>query len=291
MNDHPFHSMREVQLSQGTVRFRDVGKGPVLVFVHGLLVNGTVWRKVVPLLSGRYRCIVPDWPMGSHAAPMNADADLTPEGMAKLVADFIEALDLEDVTLVGNDSGGAVCQVVLARHRSRIARLVLTTCDAFEVFPPKLFSYLKWLAFVPGILGLLGRAMLAFPALRRLPIAYGIVSKHPIDDDVLASWIRPAKDPGIRRDVVKFIRGISPAVTLQAAKELAHVNVPVLLVWTPEDRSFPIALAHRLVDTLPNARLVLVEDSFVFVAEDQPASLARAVEGFVTTAKQERITA
>lgn len=282
MTDHP-STIREVQLPQGMLRFRDVGPAgaPVLVFVHGLLVSGTVWRKLVPLLSSRFRCIVPDWPMGSHSVPMNPDADLGPEGMARLVEGFLEALDLQDVTLIGNDSGGAVCQVVLARHRARVTRLVLTTCDAFEVFPPKLFAYLKWLTAVPWLLAILGRAMLAFPALRRLPIAYGIVSKHPIDDEILASWVRPALDAGIRRDVVKFIAGISPAVTMQAASELARVNVPVLLVWTPEDRSFPLSLAHRLLDTLPDARLVLVDDAFVFVAEDQPAALARAIEDFM----------
>jgi pimeloyl-ACP methyl ester carboxylesterase len=290
MNHHPFETTREVQLKQGTIRFRDVGRGPILVFVHGPLVSGSVWRKVVPMLSKRYRCIVPDWPMGSHGVPMEPGADLSPEGMAQLVADFVAALDLHDVTLVGNDSGGAVCQVVLARHRGLVTRLVLTTCDAFEVFPPKLFSYLKWLTWMPSILGLLGRAMLAFPSLRRLPIAYGIVAKHPIDDEVLAEWVRPARDPGIRRDVVKFIRGISPAVTQTAARELAQVDAPVLLVWTPEDRCFPVSLAHRLVDTLRDARLVLVEDSFVFVAEDQPAALARAIEGFVATRPSDRLS-
>src|SRR5688500_18689891 len=130
-------AMKEVRLKQGVVRYREVGSGPPLVFVHGLLVNGELWRKVVPLLSGSYRCIVPDWPLGSHAVALEPDAELSPVGVAALIADFLAALELKGVTLVGNDSGGALCQLVATRHPERLGRLVLTTCDAFEVFPPK----------------------------------------------------------------------------------------------------------------------------------------------------------
>src|SRR5687767_10119987 len=124
--------MKEIALPQGTIRYRDEGEGPVLLFVHGLLVAGDVWRKVIPELRAGHRCIAPDWPLGSHRVPMHEAADLTPEGVASLVAEFIDALGLEDVTLVGNDSGGAICQLVVARHNEegRITRLVLTTCDA-----------------------------------------------------------------------------------------------------------------------------------------------------------------
>src|SRR5438445_13019107 len=97
-----------IQLSAGPLRYVDRGSGPPVVFVHGLLVDGRLWRKVTPLLEGRVRCIVPDWPLGSHANPMNADADLTPRGVARLIDNFLEALELRDVTLVGNDTGGAI---------------------------------------------------------------------------------------------------------------------------------------------------------------------------------------
>ena len=130
-------------LPQGTIRYRERGNGEPIVFVHGLLVNGDLWRKVVPTLAKDFRCITPDWPLGSHEVPMNPDADLTPTGLAKLVADFLAALELENVTLVGNDTGGALSQIVVTEHPERIARLVLTPCDAFEVFPPRLFKYLS----------------------------------------------------------------------------------------------------------------------------------------------------
>lgn len=283
--------MKEITLPQGTIRYRDEGRGPVLLFVHGLLVAGDIWRKVVPELSANYRCITPDWPLGSHGVPMNEDADLTPDGVATIVAAFMEALDLQDVTLVGNDSGGAITQLVIARHDrpKRIARVVLTPCDAFEVFPPKLFTYLGPLSYVPGAYWLLGKTLHAFPALGGLPIAWGVGTKRPLDRDVMRGWIEPAAtNAGIRRDLVKFVRGVSPRVTLAVAKELPRVTVPVLLAWTPEERWFPITLAERLADTFPNAELVRIEDAFVFVMEEQPKALADEIRAFLLRTERQR---
>ena len=107
--------MHEIELTPGTIRYRDVGRGEPIVFVHGLLVNGDLWRKVVPPLARSFRCIVPDLPLGSHVTAMRPDADLTPPGLARLIADLLAALDLRDVTLVGNDTGGALCQLVATR--------------------------------------------------------------------------------------------------------------------------------------------------------------------------------
>src|SRR5262245_4818136 len=121
------HNDQRVELPQGPIHYRDVGSGPTLLFVHGLLVEGSVWDPAIERLKDKHRCIVPDWPLGSHPEPMRPDADLTPHGMAKLIADFIGALGLKDVTLVGNDSGGALSQMVATRHPDCIERLVLTT--------------------------------------------------------------------------------------------------------------------------------------------------------------------
>lgn len=272
---------KTIHLSAGPIHVRDVGEGPVLLFVHGLLVSGTVWRKVIPSLAKKFRCIVPDWPLGSHTLAMNDDADLAPAGIAKLVAELADALDLRDVTLIGNDSGGAVCQIVAARHPGRLARLVLVTCDALEVFPPKMFAYLKIVAKAPSLMALLSGAMLRIPALTQLPMAYGIVSKHPIPRAVIADWIAPtARDPNIRRDVAKFLAGFSPKVTTEIAKELPRFDRPVLLVWATEERSFPLSLGERLASHFPDARLERVDDSLVFVQEDQPEALARAIAAF-----------
>src|SRR5215470_20219820 len=142
---------KQVSLPQGLVRYQDHGSGPTLVFLHGILVNSALWRDVVSLLSGQFRCIAPDLPLGAHSVPLHSDADLSPLGVAQLVADFLEALDLHNVTLVGNDTGGAMCQLVIAHHPERINRLVLTNCDAFEQFFPPLVSPFHYGAQLLGI--------------------------------------------------------------------------------------------------------------------------------------------
>lgn len=275
--------MPTIDLPQGTLHYEDTGTGPAVVFVHGLLVNGKLWRKVTPELSRSTRCIVPNLPLGSHSIPMNPDADLSVDGVARLVGEFVSALDLRDVTLVGNDSGGAVCQLVAARYGDRIGRLVLTTCDAYDVFPPPLFSYLRLLGFAPALMAGLSKSMLHVKALRNLPMAYGLLAKSGIPDDVVRSYIEPsATNAAIRRDVAKFMRDARPAITQQAAKELRAFDRPVLLLWTPEDRFFPLRLAERFVAELPNARIELIDDAYVFVSEDQPERVALAVARFAT---------
>ena len=117
-------------------------------------------------------------------------------------------------------------------------------------------------------------------------MAYGIVSKHRIDDAVLTEWIRPAAtNADVRRDLAKFIRGVSPRVTMEVARELPAVSQPVLLVWTPEDRCFPMSLADRLMKTFRDARLVRVDDAFVFVQEDQPDAVVAAIDHFAVTSR------
>jgi pimeloyl-ACP methyl ester carboxylesterase len=271
----------EASLDQGTIRYRERGNGEPIVFVHGALVNGDLWRKVVPELAKDFRCITPDLPLGSHELPMKADADLSPPGLAKLVADFLEALGLESVTLVGNDTGGALCQLVVTRHPNRVGRLVLTNCDAYENFPPRLFHYLKWAARVPGATTGLTQS-LRIKALRRTPIAYGWLSKHGIDEQVLDGYIRPLlTSPGVRRDSKKLLKGLDPEYTLAAARELSDFDRPVLIAWARERDLFPWEHAQRLAATFPNARLEEVPDSWTFVPEDQPQRLSELIAAFV----------
>jgi pimeloyl-ACP methyl ester carboxylesterase len=273
--------MEEVKLPQGTIRYRDSGAGEPIVFVHGLLVNGRLWEQVAARLSSDFRCIVPDWPLGSHPVPMNADADLSAPGLAKIVADFLEALGLEKVTLVGNDSGGAISQLVATKHPQRVGRLVLTNCDAYDNFPPKLFSYFKPTARIPGAMTVLAQSMRIKP-LRRTPLAFGVLTKSRIDDDLLEDWLRPAIGSSeIRRDAAKFIRGSSPKQTEQAARELASFDAPTLFAWAPEDRWFKVEHAERLASSMPDARVERIPDSKTFVSIDQPERLADLIASFI----------
>ena len=197
--------MPEIQLTQGTLNYRDEGEGPAVVFIHGLLVNGRVWDEVLPLLGADVRRIVPDLPLGSHTIPMNPGATLDPPALAAMIAELIERLDLRDVTLVGNDTGGALCQLVVARHPERIGKLLLINCDAFENFPPRSFApALTALRRVPGAAGGRGDAWadeLGTPARIQARAAHGPPDQRrarPVVGDAAAPARRPPRHP--RRD-------------------------------------------------------------------------------------------
>ncbi len=276
--------MSEAKLRQGTISYRESGDGPPVVFVHGLLVDGRLWRKVTPLLEDNFRCIVPDLPLGSHLTPMNPDADLSPSGLARIVAGFLEALELDQVTLVANDTGGGISQITAANHPERIGRLLLTNCDAFENFPPPAFRPLQWAARVPGLLTAVLQSMRLDP-LRRTPLAYGWLIKRDLAGAPLRSWVEPfLSDGAIRRDTVKVLKGIHPRYTLEAAERLRDFDRPTMLAWATEDRFFKLSFAERLADTIPGATLERIEDSYTFVSEDQPERLASLIEAFSSRA-------
>ena len=271
---------KEVTLPAGTVSYRERGSGEPIVFVHGLLVNGDLWRKVVPELSKDFRCITPDWPLGSHEQPLKPDADVTPLGVARLIADFLAALELDNVTLVGNDTGGGLCQLVVAHHPERVGRLVLTPCDAYENFPPRMFRFLVYTAHLPGGLYQLMQPM-RFAPMRRTPLAFGWLAKKGIDDEITASWARPVlKNKDARRDVVRFLRALKPALTIEAAEHFGDFKKPVLIAWAKEKAFFPLAHAEELARDFPDARLEIVEDSYAFVPEDQPGRLVELIAAF-----------
>lgn len=276
--------MPELTLQQGTIRYRDEGTGPVLFFVHGALVDGRLWDPVVERLRDRFRCVVPELPLGSHELPLKAHADLSPDGLAALVGQILDALDLEDVTLVGNDTGGALCQLLVVEDPERIARLVLTDCDAFDNFPPKVFKPLSAAARLPGGLRAVLAPMRAKPA-RRLPIAYGWLAKRAVPDDVMDGWtLRALADPGVMADLRKVVLGLDPGTLLDNTPKLSSFAKPVLLVWSRDDKVFPVAHAHRLAAIFPDARVEELSDAYTFVSWDQPERVAELVAAFALQA-------
>ncbi|HEX9482833.1 MAG TPA: alpha/beta hydrolase [Solirubrobacteraceae bacterium] len=271
--------MKEIRLSQGPIRYRENGAGEPIVLVHGLLVNGELWREVAPLLARDFRVIAPDWPLGSQELALDHGADLSPPALARLVADFLEALGLDRVTLVGNDTGGAICQLVAVKHPERVARLVLTPCDAYEHFPPPAFKALATVGRSPAALWAISQMMRAAFA-RRLPNGYGGITRRA-DDALTASWVRPLRvDREIRRQTARVFAGMRPEHTLEAARHFGEMTMPVLLAWAPEDRFFKLANAERMAREIPGARLELVEDSLTFVPIDQPRRTAELIAAF-----------
>jgi pimeloyl-ACP methyl ester carboxylesterase len=277
--------MNEIELSAGTIRYRDTGSGPTIVFIHGVLVSGTLWRKVVPKLEDRFRCVVPDLPLGAHTLPMKPSADLSPPGLARLIGEFLDKLELEDVALVANDTGGALTQILMADNPPRVARVVLTPCDAFDNFLPPMFRPLQWLARVPGAVYPVAQS-LRVPAARRLPFAFGWLAKRPIPNEVTADWLRPGQtDKGVRRDIASLLKQINPRYTNEAAERLRDFDRPVLLAWAPEDRFFPFEHARRLAELLPDARIEEIPDSYTFASEDQPERVAELVGEFAAAGR------
>lgn len=275
--------MPEIRLSQGTIRYREQGAGPTVVLIHGVLVDGSVWDRVLPLLSAHARCIVPELPLGAHQLPVNRAADLSPPGLAALIAEFIERLELEDVTLVGNDTGGALCQLVVAGHPDRIGRLVLTNCDSFESFPPpKLKLTTKVLGRVPGAVALLAALGQIGPVRRA---AMQPLTVDPIPDATVRAWMLPLRNPAIRHDFVKVLRGMSPEHTLAAAERLPAFAHPVLIVWGMRDEFFKVADAERLAALFADARMERIDNARTFVQLDAPEQLASLVGAFVAAPK------
>ncbi len=280
--DDPNRVSKEIELPAGRIRYREAGSGPAVVFVHGFLVDGRLWDGVVDALADRCRCIAPDWPIGAQQVAMNPDADLSPPGIAAIVDSLLAALELEDVTIVGNDSGGAMSQVLVTRHPERIGRLVLTNCDTHDNFPPGIFKAMPPIARLPG-----GMTALSAPfrigALARA--AFKPFAKTPIPANLVASWMRPSlTNPGVKHDAKKVTAGMNKRWTLEAAEKLSESQLPILLTWAPGDRFFPIRYAERLAREVPNARLVEIPDAKTFVPLDQPRRLADEIAGFLAAA-------
>ena len=274
--------MPSVTIAGGTLDYRTLGPAdserPPVVFVHGFLVDSTLWDPVAAQLAEHgVRSVLVDWPLGSHRTPMNAEADLSPIGVARMINEVLDALGLTDVTLVGNDTGGALCQLLLADDASRIGRLVLTNCDAFENFPPKAFVPLFHVAKHPA----LTKAMLAptrLRAIRHSPLAYGLLLRAPRDAEMTRRWIAPSLgDRAIRDDIARFARAFDGKALVAIAPALREFTGPTRVVWGTSDRCFTLSTARRLADAFADARLIEVPEATTFVSIDAPDAVTAAI--------------
>jgi pimeloyl-ACP methyl ester carboxylesterase len=279
--------MKQIELSAGTIEYRDTGgDGPVLVLLHGMMMDASLWDGPIGELSADHRCVAPTLPLGAHRRPVHAGADLSLPGVARLVAEFCDRLDLRDVTLVGNDTGGALAQLVICDGAARVTRVVLASCEAFDNFPPGLTG--KALALTgklpPAMFGLFMQQM-RLRAIRRLPIAFGWLTMR--GDAATARWMRQVMtQPEVRRDAVRAIRAASADAHLMvsAAECLRGFNHPALVIWASGDRVMPPEHGRRLAGLLPQGRLAEVDDSYTLIPLDQPARLAEIIREFTHAA-------
>lgn len=273
--------MPHLALPQAAIDYRAVGPEdsphPPVVFVHGILVDNRLWSAPAELLAELgYRCYLPNLPLGSHKIPVTDPAVLSPSGVAELVHDFLSELNLEDVTLVGNDTGGGICQLLVDAHPERVGRLVLTNCDAFEQFPPFPFTLVFALLRGPVSIKALAEA-LRLRALRHSPLGYGLLVAHP-DPRLTDSWVTPARrHAGIRRDLAALLRAVAATDLTAVGPRLGRFTKPVTLVWGQRDRCFTPQLGRRLAAAFPASTLVEVPDATTFVSLDNPGAVVEAV--------------
>jgi pimeloyl-ACP methyl ester carboxylesterase len=274
----------QIELSAGTIDYEDTGgDGPVVVLLGGLMMDASLWEQVIASLPG-HRCVAPTLPLGAHRHAMHPDADLSPQGLARLVTELLERLDLEDVTLVGNDTGGALVQLLAGDGAPRVGRIVLVSCDAFDNFPPGLTgrTLVRSGKLPPALFGLFMQQLRLRP-FRRLPLAFGWLTLR--GDATTAGWIQPVlHQPEIRRDTVRVLRAIAAErdLLVHAAERLPGFERPALVVWASRDRVMPPEHGRRLAELLPDGRLVEVPDSYTLIPLDQPDRLAEAIAQFVS---------
>jgi pimeloyl-ACP methyl ester carboxylesterase len=269
------------ELPQGRLAYRAAGPAsstrPPVVFVHGVLVDARLWERVAERLAAEgIRSYAPTLPLGAHRSAMNADADLSPQGLAQLLRDFISALGLSGATIVGNDTGGAICQVMLGGDTSDVGAAVLTNCDAFGAFPPRalapLFRALRHPALIAGL-----APALRSEKVRHGPLGFGPLSSGPIDPDLTGSWMQPLASKDIRRDLAKFARHVRPRVLLDAASRFSQFTGPVRILWGEDDPFFRTQLGHQLSEAFPQASLTTVPAGRTFLPLDHPHDVASEI--------------
>jgi len=272
--------MSQVVLDQATISYRVLGPEdsphPPVVFVHGILVDSRLWDQVAHGLASRgFRCYLPNWPLGSHTIPVNDGAELSPHAVATMIGDFVLELGLSDVTLVGNDTGGGLCQLVIDAHPDLVGRLVLTNCDAFDKFPPFPFNLVFALLRGPVSIKILFEQM-RLKALRHSPLGFGLLANP--DAQLTASWLEPGRtDVRIRRDLARLLRAVAKTDLTDVATRLHRFTKPVTIVWGQRDRAFTPALGRRLAALFPDSTLIEVPGARTFVSLDAPSAVIDAI--------------
>jgi pimeloyl-ACP methyl ester carboxylesterase len=271
------------KLDAGPIAYDDTGDAlPVVVLVGGLVIGPSLWHEVVEDLRADFRCIVPTLPWGAHPHAMNASTDLSLSGQARILADFIENLDLDGVTLVEVDS--AMAQVLITTRPERIERVVLCSCETSDNFPPGLPGRCAAMAArIPGGVYLAIQQM-RFRAFRRSPFGFGRMAKRPISDELVDQWIAPAlADRAVRRDLAKYLRSVrdSRHDLEQAFEGLGSFSGPALVIWATEDRVMPIASGRTLAGAFSAGRFIDIDDSYTLIPLDQPRRLATEIRAFI----------
>lgn len=290
--DHAPAGFEVANLPQGRLAYRAAGPvsspRPPVVFAHGLLVDAMFWEPVAERLADEgIRSYAPTLPLGAHQWPMNPDADLSPREVARLMLEFIATLGLANVTLVGNDTGGAISQIMLGTDTSRIGAVVLTNCDAFGTFPPRGLAPLFHALRHPGLVACMAPALRS-RWVRHGRLAYGPLTSGPLDPELTRGWVQPLASQAIRRDLAKFARGVHPRLLLDAASRFSQFTGPVRILWGENDPYFRTELGRRLSEAFPAGRLTVVPAGRTFLPHDHPVEVASEITAALADAARSR---
>ena len=277
--------MRTVSLPAGTIEYDQTGSGPPVVLLHGLLMDHTLWDRVLPSLPTGFTYLRPVLPLGAHRIPMNPGADLTLPGLVHLLADFLDALDLREATLVHTDWGGSLFLTAYGRDE-RVSRQVILPCEAFDNFPPGLpGTMVAVAAAIPGGIALAAR-QLRTGWIRRLPMTFGRMARRPLPDDLIRAWTEPVlTNPAIRRDLLAYCRTKFRSDDLVRNTEaLAEFTGDALILWSPDNRVMPPEHGRRLANLLPASRYAEIPGAYVLSMLDEPEAVADQIGEFLTSA-------
>lgn len=272
--------MPVITLNSGPIHYEKAGPsdGRPVLFVHGYAMGSSLWRPLTERLAARgLLCLAPTWPLGAHREPMRQEAELTMEGIAAIIGEFLDSLELDDVVLVGNDTGGAISQIVATATPQRLGALVLTSCDAFEHFPPPILKPFIRAAKLGPVFDAAAQPLRTKLGRKQ---AFGALA-HADIDSLVAEWLKPSlSDPRIRNDLRRFTASLNQQSTLSAAARLPDFTKPTLVAWSADDAFFPLEDGRRLASAIPNAELAVIEQARTFSMIDQPDVLAKLISDF-----------
>ena len=267
----PLATQRSVQTASGRISYTEQGAGPVALFVHGVLLNGHLWPHQLAQLSDIRRCIAVDL-LAHGDTEIAPDQDVSVTANANMLEEFLDALNIEQVDLVGNDSGGGIAQIFAALHPQRVRSLTLTNCDTHDNWPPEAFKPFLAMAAAGGLRGALD-AMLADKSIYRSPQALGPAYEHPerLADDSIERYLRPLVRTEQRtRDLQRFLAAFDNAHTVKLESRLKALKAPTLIVWGTDDVYFDVKWSHWLADTIPGTRKrVELKDARIFFPEER----------------------
>ena len=266
-----FSARKSVETASGRISYVEQGSGPVALFVHGVLLNGYLWRHQLEELGSLRRCIAPDLLAHGHTETAQ-DQDVSVTANAHMLAQFLDALGIEQIDLVGNDSGGGICQIFAALYPHRLRSLTLTNCDAHDNWPPQAFQPFVDMVAAGGLADTL-QAMLDDKAVFRSEQALGPAYEdaQQVSDDTIETYLRPFLSSTRRtHDLERFVNAFDSRHTLAIEDGLRKMRAPTLIVWGTDDVYFPLEWSHWLAQTIPGTKRRLeLEGARIFFPEER----------------------